>query len=1240
MRRLSCCLLVLLALPGVPYTRAAGTCGPSLLGQPCATGGLAVASRPEPTLNLGAGNPIHIVTGNKYQQETDLPANLSTPGIEIVRHYNALDRRASTVGIGWQLSYDTRLAYAGDRWQIIQADGSRVDFFVTAGKPTANQYGKLESVGKDRVWTWPTGRQLWFNTSGHLVRLAAGRHLALNIERNVQPGPLEGTISKVSNQLGHSLSFSYHVSDGRAYLAHIDTALGRFRYQHEPSATGSSGLQRLTQLTRPDGMQRRYLYEPALQAGNVGAITGIETLSTDASQAIRSHSWGYDDRGRAVLSVHGAPSSQVDRINVRYVRQATTQQTGLTVVTNADQQETRFETAINGGRFVLTSVTGAGCTGCAPVGSTARYDQDGRLTTINGTRLARDAAGRILRLAPQRSGWPELALHYDSRGLRSAWHSNSTGTERILYNTDSLPAQRIWANADSVHYQYDALRRPIRLLETNKNGTLKTTLRWRADRLTHIRHPNETESRRYDRAGHLIHRKVERPSQSTMPLRYSESFNYDAQHRLTHHHLPEGGSLAYRWGADSRLLGITWHDAQGMAHTVIESKPGNAGYCHGNGLCVLSTNDSQGQASQLAVYQGDQALWSLAHAYDQQGRLRHEQYQTKVPGAHTMNWHYAYDKNSRLIGAQARPTSDPSPVSSGTRLWYAWNDDGSLAARRSHGVTHRPFIRRDASGLPVASGDTVLEYGPNRRLVAVHRPGKAPTHYQHNAFGHRIAQQSEHGTIHYLYLNNRLVAESRPGPVAENVKANTTLTITRRYIYAHHVPVGFIDYPDTSLGTGSAQLFAVHADFLGAPRLVTDARQAMRWLASYSPTGAATRLAGDLELDLRLPGQVFDRATGWHDNVMRTYAPEIGQYLEPDPLGPIPGNQAFGYADQQPRRYVDPLGLVLFAFDGTRNGPETLSNVWKLSQAYTDGPVYYHTGPGNSMYLDWDGVTGRDAPQIIENQWQSLLNTLERAGDRRQQVPIDIIGYSRGAALARHFGNLINQHTRDGLFSYRDGARRSVSACVDLRFMGLFDTVAQFGIAGSHDANYDLTIAPAWAWVAHAVALHERRWMYPLTIASDGGGYNLVEAPFIGAHADIGGGAMRRDDGRPSVRGDLADVTLNWMLWQARAASLRFGTLAEGDREISDPILHDGRSSIARTIQNGDRRIDQADGSLLLDYQDDHGQIGHTQRAATESMIARPENWRTLDTSEVGTVDMSGYAQWLHDELGWQAVPS
>lgn len=291
------------------------------------------------------------------------------------------------------------------------------------------------------------------------------------------------------------------------------------------------------------------------------------------------------------------------------------------------------------------------------------------------------------------------------------------------------------------------------------------------------------------------------------------------------------------------------------------------------------------------------------------------------------------------------------------------------------------------------------------------------------------------------------------------------------------------------------------------------------------------------------------------------------------------------------------------------------------------------------MYLDWDAITASRADTIVNTQWQSLLNVLSHDGSMTDHIPIDIIGFSRGAALARHFGNMINQHTADGLFSYNDALRGPISACVDLRFMGLFDTVAQFGPASLHNANYDLTIASAWEWVAHAVALHERRWLFPLTGAADTGGGNIIEAPFIGAHADIGGGTLY-EDGQPRTRGDLADVALNWMLWQARAATLRFHPADASDREITDPILHDHRSPLLRSIQDGDRSVSQASGALLHNYQDDHPQLGRSQRSSAEAAILRHESWRSSAGAEVGVVNLDGYARWLHDELGWQAVPS
>jgi RHS repeat-associated protein len=79
-----------------------------------------------------------------------------------------------------------------------------------------------------------------------------------------------------------------------------------------------------------------------------------------------------------------------------------------------------------------------------------------------------------------------------------------------------------------------------------------------------------------------------------------------------------------------------------------------------------------------------------------------------------------------------------------------------------------------------------------------------------------------------------------------------------------------------------------------------------------------------------LPGQYFDAETGLHQNVMRDYDPEVGRYLQPDPLGirgqmevaaminadeESPGSSPpelnlYSYAYSNPLKWVDPSGEV------------------------------------------------------------------------------------------------------------------------------------------------------------------------------------------------------------------------------------------------------------------------------------------------------------------------------------------
>jgi len=58
-----------------------------------------------------------------------------------------------------------------------------------------------------------------------------------------------------------------------------------------------------------------------------------------------------------------------------------------------------------------------------------------------------------------------------------------------------------------------------------------------------------------------------------------------------------------------------------------------------------------------------------------------------------------------------------------------------------------------------------------------------------------------------------------------------------------------------------------------------------------------------------LPGQYLDEETGLYQNYFRDYDPEIGRYIESDPVGLNGGVNTYGYVGGNPVNAVDPLGL-------------------------------------------------------------------------------------------------------------------------------------------------------------------------------------------------------------------------------------------------------------------------------------------------------------------------------------------
>jgi uncharacterized protein RhaS with RHS repeats len=95
---------------------------------------------------------------------------------------------------------------------------------------------------------------------------------------------------------------------------------------------------------------------------------------------------------------------------------------------------------------------------------------------------------------------------------------------------------------------------------------------------------------------------------------------------------------------------------------------------------------------------------------------------------------------------------------------------------------------------------------------------------------------------------------------------------------------------------------------------------------------------------------------------MRDYDPTTGRYLEPDPLGLVDGASVYGYARQNPGRYIDPRGedtyLAIFPDAARGYGHIGISTDLGGGAEQTEG--YYCSQEGLSCFLGAPGEVRPD----------------------------------------------------------------------------------------------------------------------------------------------------------------------------------------------------------------------------------------------------------------------------------------
>lgn len=164
---------------------------------------------------------------------------------------------------------------------------------------------------------------------------------------------------------------------------------------------------------------------------------------------------------------------------------------------------------------------------------------------------------------------------------------------------------------------------------------------------------------------------------------------------------------------------------------------------------------------------------------------------------------------------------------------------------------------------------------------------------------------------------------------------------------------------------------------------------------------------------------------------------------------------------------------------------------------------------------------------------------------RIEAVNLYVFGFSRGATAARSFCTRMNTYL----------AGLSIKFRINIKFLGLFDTVASVGsahssrlltISGREDGHHswaamNLMFPSGIDKTVHLVAAHEARGSFPITSIAGMKGEEIV---FPGVHSDVGGGYAKTEQGK-SVNvdpdtGKLSQIPLSVMYRKAIIAGVPF----------------------------------------------------------------------------------------------------
>ncbi|MEZ6186653.1 MAG: RHS repeat-associated core domain-containing protein [Planctomycetota bacterium] len=496
------------------------------------------------------------------------------------------------------------------------------------------------------------------------------------------------------------------------------------------------------------------------------------------------------------------------------------------------------------------------------------YDASGRMTELV------DAAGNVVRYA--RPDAHTLIVEDPSAGRREL---SFDGLGRLV---------REVRGDEAIAYRHDAAGRVI--ARTTSRGEERFVYD-RAGRLLSQAGPDGELRYRYDAAGRLLSLE-NRSALRRIDYTYEDGALEPCEVRYP------WGSVRYGYDDQGRLASVA--DAERSLTIERDARGRRVAVRYSTGVETRYAYAGEALA-ELATYRGAELLVRRAYTYDARGRV------ASVTDEAERVTRFEHDRRGRLVLEEGPERS----------VRYTYDAAGNRASVEVQG--QRADLELAAGNRTLAQGDVRCRYDARGALVE-RSSAEGTWRFEVDVDGHlRRARGPLEQDLRYGYAPDgtllwREVAGERQRLLVDRdqvVGEFSASGLQRSYVRGE----GLDDVLWSVDGRGERG-WVFHRDRVSSVVALSGAEGELLARYRYGAFGEALAAEGPAAAQnpWRYAGRPLDRHTGLYQVRARTYDATLGRFTSPDPSGRTNGLNLYAYAENDPTRFNDPLGLWTAAF--------------------------------------------------------------------------------------------------------------------------------------------------------------------------------------------------------------------------------------------------------------------------------------------------------------------------------------